>query len=58
MIPTAADIFSGSGSCWWWWTGNLVIFLMSILSMVTPVISLLKPGFSYKGHPGMVNYVF
>ena len=32
-----------------------MLVLMVILSLVTPVISLLKPGFSYKGHPGMVK---
>lgn len=52
MIPAVRGF---SGSDYFWLTGQSGLILMILLSLVTPVVSLIKPGFSYKGHPGVVR---
>lgn len=37
------------------WFSQWILVLSIILSLINPIISLFKPGFTYKGHPGQVK---
>ena len=39
----------------YWWISQWILLLSSLVSIANPAIAMMKPGFSYKGHPGSVR---
>lgn len=52
-MPVGREFYAARGYVW---SGALAGMLaMVLLSLFTPIISLLKSGYSYKGRPGLVR---